>query len=535
MERVPIHSPERTSDRVSTDISELAEEKKAPRRSLWIPSRGMGILMVIGAVLRLRPYLFNRSLWVDEAMLAFSVVRLSFQDLMHTLPFYQAAPVGFLWAQHAVAKLLGSGEYALRLIPLVCGLGSIVLFYFLVRRLLAPGAQLLAMALFVFSPELIYYSSEAKQYELDLFVSLGLVCLAVLLPSRKRFMPWIALALAGVVAMWVSHPSVFVLAAIGSTSAVLAGREKRWKTLAAVTSAIGIWLFSFAVEFVVSLRNASGSSFLLRYWTGSFAPIPPRSLADVRWYIDTFFAMFGGLRGNWDLGHGLGSDLAGFLFVLGGLALWRRNRFYLATLTLPILFALLASGLHRYAFSGRLLLFFTPFLIVLIAQGFQSLVELPARYGRELALLLALFLLLEPALLESYRLIKPRQVEEVRSVMAYLQDHVKNNDIVYVYRGAVPAFLYYSDRLDFLEEQTVWCCVNIHPGSAVLGRTRKTWREYAQELQRLPAGTRVWMVFSHYEHDMDERQLFHHLLTTRARKVETYSASGANLDLFLIE
>jgi hypothetical protein len=54
-------------------------------------------IILLGAVLRLRQYLLNRSLWADEASLAVNLVNRSFGELTELLDYHQAAPVGFLF------------------------------------------------------------------------------------------------------------------------------------------------------------------------------------------------------------------------------------------------------------------------------------------------------------------------------------------------------------------------------------------------------------------------------------------------------
>src|ERR1700722_20601703 len=163
--------------------------------------------MLLGAALRFRQYLANRSLWLDEAMLSLNIVHRSFAQLWQPLDHKQGAPVGFLGIEKWAVTMFGTSEYALRLFPLLAGIVSIVLFYLLARRVVRSMAVPLALALFALSPTLIYYASEVKQYSSDVAVALLLVYLAV----TKRIL---LLGICGAVAIWFSHPAVFVLGGI---------------------------------------------------------------------------------------------------------------------------------------------------------------------------------------------------------------------------------------------------------------------------------------------------------------------------------
>src|SRR5881392_4485369 len=56
-------------------------------------------LIALGIVLRLARYLANRSLWLDEVLLARNILDRSFTGLLAPLDLNQAAPIGFLMLQ----------------------------------------------------------------------------------------------------------------------------------------------------------------------------------------------------------------------------------------------------------------------------------------------------------------------------------------------------------------------------------------------------------------------------------------------------
>jgi len=142
-------------------------------------------IIAYGILLRLTQYLSNSSLWLDESRLALNIVNRSFSQLLQPLDYGQGAPLGFLILEKAAVRLLGSSEYALRFLPLLCGVVSLLLFYRLAAQSISPKAVPIALGLFALSGPLIYYSSEVKQYSSDVAAAVLLLCAAICFESWK--------------------------------------------------------------------------------------------------------------------------------------------------------------------------------------------------------------------------------------------------------------------------------------------------------------------------------------------------------------
>src|SRR5512144_903664 len=112
------------------------------------------LLILAGIGVRLVPMLANRSLWLDEAMLALNIVTRPLADLLRPLDYAQGAPLGFLLLEKLSVTLFGPNEPALRLVPLLAALGALPLFHHLACRCLPRREALIALALFAVSPAL---------------------------------------------------------------------------------------------------------------------------------------------------------------------------------------------------------------------------------------------------------------------------------------------------------------------------------------------------------------------------------------------
>ncbi len=419
------HTPENSAYREQA----LTLRQRLAGVSNWLP----WFLIAAGTWVRLAQYLANRSLWLDELFLALNIVNRSFSQLVQPLDHNQVAPIGFMMIERLAVQVLGNGEYALRLLPLVGGIASMFLFYAFARQHLGPWASVVGLALFCFSSPLVYYSSEVKPYSTDVLV---LLLLFGLMPSLK----WpssvggqVALGLCGAVAVWLSFPAVFVLLGIGGSLALPCLIRKQWSALGKPVIVYLLWGASVVAVYFVSLSPSGKNSVLSTFWQNSFMPFPPLSYSDLKWFINTFFATFDDPVGLTLMG------LAAYAFLVGSASMAvEKNK--LLVLISPIVLALVASGLHKYPFNGRLILFIVPILLLLIAKGVEQVASQAstARVG----IVLTGLLLIHPLLATADILLQPQTIEETRPVIQYIQQHRQADDLVYVYYGALPAILY---------------------------------------------------------------------------------------------
>jgi hypothetical protein len=482
-------------------------------------------LAAIGCLLRIVQYRLDRSLWMDEAYLSLNLLHRSFRGLCRALDYHQGAPIGFLLLEKSAVRLWGGSEYVLRLFPLLAGIASVLLFYRLASQALPVRAVPIAVGLFAISPSLIYYSSEVKQYSVDVAIALLLYCLII--DGGK--LAWTSgrcavAALAGAIAIWMSHSSVFVLAGIGTTVSVAMFLRKDWTRLKRV-SAVGVcWMASLAASYILVLRRLAADGELLNYWKANFMPLPPRSVADFKWFVDSFFGFFSTSAGLEFAG------LAGLVFVLGCVSMFRKSPERLFLFLGPAILTLLASGLRKYPFGGRLTLFLVPTALLLMAEGAEALrsaasVRLPATGWVLIGLLF-----LDPGIYALHHFAKPHVEiaepgvmlpEEIRPVMAYVRNHERPDDLVYIFYGAEPAFDYYAERDSFPRN-------NVEIGVAAGDNPRG----YESDLGRL-RGHRVWVVFSHiHGAGAEESKLIEFYLDSFGPRLDSLTRAGAETYLY---
>ncbi len=196
----------------------------------------------------------------------------------------------------------------------------------------------------------------------------------------------------------------------------------------------------------------------------------------------------------------------------------------LCFLVLPLIIALAASGLHRYPFSGRFLLFAIPGLLLVVSEGLEQMGGVLRSSVPAVGLVLLGLLSLGPlrqAIAVSFH---PYTIEELRPVLAYVQAREQPGDIIYVYYGAKPAFDYYCETSRFRAA-----------GPVVEGREgRSDWRIYESDLTQLGGDRRVWMVISHdwTSAAVDEEKLLSYDLDAIGHRTDAFREPGAAAYLY---
>ncbi|OPX17403.1 hypothetical protein BXT86_06695 [candidate division WOR-3 bacterium 4484_100] len=483
-------------------------------------NRASWIIVGIGIILRVVQYLYNRSLTEGEAALAINIVHRSYSDLLHPLDLTQAAPIGFLFIEKFFLNLLGNSEYSLRIFPLISGLLSLFLFFIIVKRILSRPASLLSLLLFAIGNYLIYFSSEVKPYSSDVLITLLIIALTLYV-LEKRFSLNVLLFfnIAGAVVIWFSYPALFLFGAGVILIILVLLQEKRQTAFISSIIFLTIPLISFFIYYRLSLiRIISHNPELVTTWQNAFLPLIPCSLNDL--------ARLGYCLAK-VLKNPIGLSiyelfLAAVAFVIGTVYMYIKKRNILLLLLIPIFLTTIASALKRYPFEGRLLLFLVPLLLPIIAEGIIYIAKKTARGSILIASLFPLIIVLGPAAVAGYHIIKPRAPEELRPVLQYLQKNKKEEDTIYLYYASINAYNYYKEFLTL-------------EGPVVYGNpSRQHWGNYFEELKKLKGKGRVWFLFSHIatKFGVDEEKLFVSYLDILGKRLDVYKAPGASAYLY---
>jgi 4-amino-4-deoxy-L-arabinose transferase-like glycosyltransferase len=184
-------------------------ERLAGSRAL--PVLIVGVLTVIGVALRL--VVIGQSLFADELSSYWIVSAHSFSGVVSTVHTDAeiTPPLYFLLAW--LTTQIDLTPELLRAPSLLAGTAAIPLTYLLGLRTVGRPAALLASALTALSPFMIFYSTEARGYELAIVLVMlsTLAMLAAVDSGRARW--WIAYGACSCAAVYTHYTVVFALAA----------------------------------------------------------------------------------------------------------------------------------------------------------------------------------------------------------------------------------------------------------------------------------------------------------------------------------
>lgn len=323
------------------------------------------LILVLGVCFRCYQYLMDRSLWEDEAHLALNFLTRDLAGILKPLDYIQAGPPLYLLTVEAFTQLFGNGSLALRALPFLASLLTLPLFYRILFTLTRSRiAALTGFLPFAVNIAVIYYSSEVKTYGMDVAVYILMVYLAVSYTKGNRNL---YLAIGGCLSLLYSNVAFIVLFCIACTMAI--GWIRNRKTDRGEIAVLAAWGLVFLTNYFLFIHDHPYEAIQRANYTFGFPPMPLFGEEFNRFMQTSIY----------DIGFNLllyVSDLGGFAYVLLlimvvalGHAIYRKKYVLLLVTCLPVLIHFVIALLHIYPFWYRLILYFVPALLILMAYG----------------------------------------------------------------------------------------------------------------------------------------------------------------------
>jgi hypothetical protein len=539
----------------------------APRSLAGARARGLAThwalwaLVVLGVGLRLRQYATGRSLWMDESFVALNVLGRGFDKLLTVpLDFNQAVPAGFLAVEKLNTEAFGKNEYVLRLFPLLCGLAALPLFVKVARRTLSGIALPFAVALFVVSGSLVYYSSEVKPYSLDVLAVVAIYAMSFAALDRRLSLGRAVLfGTLGALLIVASYAGIFAAAGCGAVVLTIFVLERRSDSLRAALPVAALWASGaivFGVFYIYSFKSytglgdVGGSSTAPAAWrqAAHWASSGLRELATISGFYSTLHRPLI-----------IVTFVAVVLASIGMAELLVRHRQEFAVLAAPVAVALITSAVGKFPLLARSLLFVAPLVFLFIGNG-VSVVVRPLRRLAPLGAV-ALFAVLAVGVASIgaavARPFASHSPFAIKTPISYIASHWRPGDVLYVHYASQYAFGYYERcdcfspsggaRLDSLwpvrrlsvhdrGEQFPHAFASTSPRLIVGTPPWKTAsNDYRSDVAQISAHKRAWVLvtwtFGAEERDFIRRKLLAPLAQRGAEKLAV-SRQGAHLYLY---
>ena len=335
-----------------------------------------------GSVWRTARFLCGFPIWGDEAMVLVDVHDRDYHGLNAHPVVCPGCPAAVSLGRKTALVLLGTSEFAVRLLPFLAGSAGLVLFAYLAQRVLPPVHGALAIAVLAVSYYPLRHCCEVKPYGLDLLMSAGMLLGALGWLADPRHTRWLVfLALWAPLAMLSSYPAPFVG---GGMSLLLLPKvwHATWKSRGfyAIFNLLMAMAF-LAHYFGIARHQIDAPQALVTHehmdaaWHESF---PPNAVSELPLWLLRIHA---GLMLAYPIGGPNGGSAASLLYcVLGAWHLWSRGqRTLLLACVLPFALTLFAAFLHKYPYGGSapVAQHLAPMACILIAAGGSWFLERP--------------------------------------------------------------------------------------------------------------------------------------------------------------
>lgn len=375
----------------------------------------------------------NLRFWVDEGMLAYSVINRSLAELAATpLDWNQSTPILYLYIVKIISMILGNSEFALRLFSLISYVVLLVLFYDIVRNIFSHKYPALETAFLVGIPFIMGYAQEFKPYMTE--AAAVLFVFRLFHRYRQGKLNWyVFIALSGV-CIGLGNPVCFL---IGGTLLVefLTGlREKNRKVIFQSIAGGAIILGIFAVYYFYWLSPVIHDGYMVDFWEGYRFSFSSKEaiIHNFQLLIDVM-KTYGPVWAVVSVGCilclviNLVCEHNPYIWVIGG--------------TITVTF--IASAMGMFPVKNRLYLFAFPLFSILFFHVFNRLWDKGNVENTIVLCCVTMLLCSQGGIWKHMReehYIFSR--EEIRNSIDYVRDHIVEDEKCYIYYHALPVFWY---------------------------------------------------------------------------------------------
>lgn len=392
----------------------------------------LGLVILLGVLLRLKGLLINPSMWHDECALAWNIKFKGYLDFFGILRFMQMSPPFFMVMAKIITKIFGLSDISLRVLPFLAGIASIFAFYPLaVKTLKSKPVILWAVFFFAINPRLINYSFEFKPYSFDVLFTI--ICLLFFINLDIEKLSIKKAVLYGVllsIVPWFSFVSIFIIAG--------AAINLFFKNIKSNVSKKIILFIPLIISCLIYLKiyliNNYTGTHMVDYWQKSFVTSNPLFFLHLLvenikyFFFPVKFVLFPLI-----------------LLIWGTVIFYREKSQFINISVISFILLVIASFLRFYPFTDRLVLFLIPIFLLIIIKPLDS-----ASFDKKIKLFITLFLMFftfYPQLITVNNFVHIKSFsrgEHPREMMDFMLKNIKPEDNIFINNTSDTEFAYYS-------------------------------------------------------------------------------------------
>ncbi len=439
----------------------------------------IAIVFIYGITVRLLALLDARPLWRDEAPVALSVIQNSIFSLPGNILNAQKAPLLF-WIETKFSQMLfGDSEIALRLIPFICALLSVFVFYIFSKKYLRNKYSIIiANLLFAVNLRLIYFSEDLKPYSCDvLFFMLALLFFGKFMKTEYTKKNLTVFVFVSLFIMISSFPACIVTGAFIIYKLINFKKDySNKKMYYASVAIIGISALIYLCTFLYPMYKTEMEE-ISEFWEPGFI-----NLGNIHEVIINLF--------NYII-YPFDYQILLFILTVTGLLIILKNKTAKTKLLMISLIGIfLMSVLKIYPLYQRVALYTVPVIIILMVNPIDKV-----KYIKNKIIKIPVLCCIIISLICFYNL--PKHVYAMaadrhfkawdgRKTLKYIQDRYKPEDKIIVSESSYFEYEYYKRYYNFMPENEEVLNFN--------KQDKKTFYNYKNNLE---AETDYWIYHSY--------------------------------------
>jgi hypothetical protein len=442
-------------------------------------------IVAMSVIVRIIMYIKCRSFWGDESMIAESIVSRNWLELLTPpLSNNQSAPILYLIAVKAIGSIFGYSEFSLRIFSFFAFIGLLICEVIFLKKIFNFNNCRIAFVAVMSAllPSYIWYSNELKPYMSDAFFVVLITLLYFYYTQNKIKLP--ILIIFYVLILGFSSPAIFFIGGIllfEFISAILSKNRKQMLCIAISGTAI---LAIFALYY--------------HWW-----------MSPVSEYMKIWWDNYNRDRniiGRITLIFSANKERSGYLFyfwifvpfALLGIFSWCKSKNKIAcSLALSLLFVFLASSIGKWPLNGRLWLFLPVIVLIFTPIGADIVLnktkhrKIMSAMGLSILLAVTMYLSVNCLKFAKHRMYFHRY--EINPLVSYVQENIKDDEKLYVYRGATYVFRYKNGG----NATKVGKVAN---DNVIYGKESENWSTeniLKNELQLILENKKIYLLFYH--------------------------------------